>query len=84
MLSSFSFNIEKTLFSTPADRDGWNLELNLISWNGRKATYDIRKWKEDHSAMLKGVSLSEDETILLFQKASEILKAITGEDVLKF
>ena len=79
MSSPFTFLIEQTLFSTHADADGWNLELNLISWQGRKPTYDLRKWTEDHLRMSKGVTLSEDEVILLFQKAPEILEAITGD-----
>lgn len=40
---------------------GWNLELNLISWNDRDAKYDIRSWSEDHTKMGKGVTLTSDE-----------------------
>lgn len=39
----------------------WNLELNLISWNGREAKYDIRSWSPDHTKMSKGITLTADE-----------------------
>lgn len=28
---------------------GYKKELNLISWNGGEAKYDIRDWNNDHS-----------------------------------
>ena len=77
----FTYEIKKTLASVKSDSDGWNLELNLISWSGRKPSYDLRKWSENHEKMGKGVAMSEDEVVLLFYKAKDILKEITGEDV---
>lgn len=40
---------------------GWIKELNLVSWNGAEAKYDIRSWSEDHTKMGKGITLSADE-----------------------
>jgi len=77
----FTYEIKKTLATVKSDSDGWNLELNLISWSGRKPSYDLRKWSDNHEKMGKGVAMSEDEVILLFSKAKDILKEITGEDV---
>ena len=77
----FTYEIKKTLASVKSDSDGWNLELNLISWSGRKPSYDLRKWSDNHEKMGKGVAMSEDEVVLLFSKAKDILKEITGEDV---
>ena len=77
----FTYEIKKTLASVKSDSDGWNLELNLISWSGRKPSYDLRKWNDNHEKMGKGVAMSEDEVVLLFYKAKDILKEITGEDV---
>ena len=45
--------------------NGWNKELNLISWNGRDPKYDIRDWSPDNSKMGKGISLSTEEVIML-------------------
>lgn len=80
-MADFKFDIKKTVFSVPSDTDGWNLELNLISWSGREPKWDLRKWQDDREKMGKGCSMSEDEVVLLFQKSSEILKEITGEDI---
>jgi hypothetical protein len=44
---------------------GWKKELNLISWNGREPKYDIREWSPDHEKMGKGITLSNEEILLL-------------------
>ena len=40
---------------------GGRKELNLISWNGGAAKYDIRDWAPDHEKMGKGTTLTEEE-----------------------
>lgn len=40
---------------------GWNKELNIVSWNGGKAKYDIRDWSPEHDRMSKGMTLREEE-----------------------
>ena len=37
------------------------IELNLVSWGGRKPTLDLRKWDEDHERMSKGFTLTKAE-----------------------
>ena len=49
----------------------WNKELNLISWNGREAKYDIRDWAPEHAKMGKGITLTAEEL--------SKLKAIIGD-----
>ena len=44
-----------------AHSTGWNKELNLVSWNGGPAKYDIRDWDPSHSRMSRGVTLKEQE-----------------------
>ena len=61
MADEFSFKIEKTLGTVAEGKGGWNLELNLVSWGGRPAKYDLRSWSPDHQKMGKGVTLSEEE-----------------------
>ena len=46
---------------------GWKKELNRISWNGHAPKYDIREWAPNREKMGKGVTLSEDEVIVLKQ-----------------
>lgn len=42
-------------------KGGWTTELNLVSWGGRGAKYDIRSWSADHEKMSKGITLTKDE-----------------------
>lgn len=80
-MSDITYEIKETYLSIPADNEGWNLEVNLVSWNGREAKYDIRKWNEDHSRSGKGLTLSEDEIVIMFQNYKEVLEGITGESI---
>ena len=43
------------------NKNGWNKELNLISWNEREPVYDIRTWSPDHEKMGKGITISIEE-----------------------
>ena len=46
---------------------GWKKELNRISWNGNAPKYDIREWAPNREKMGKGVTLSEEEVLVLKQ-----------------
>lgn len=39
----------------------WAPQLNIISWNHRKPSYDLRKWNTEDGSMGKGITLTEDE-----------------------
>ena len=39
----------------------WKKELNLVSWNGNPAKYDIRDWDGEHTRMARGITLTEEE-----------------------
>lgn len=71
-MNDFSYNIIRNL-AVLSQRGNWNLELNLISWGGRPATYDLRKWSPDHSKMSKGISLTKSEIDALAEYLSETL-----------
>ena len=71
MAEDFSFSIEKNLGTLGEGKGGWNLELNLVSWGGRPAKYDIRSWSPDHQKMGKGITLTKEEL--------ESLKKLLGE-----
>lgn len=43
------------------------LEVNMVSWNGRPAKVDIRRWDEDHTFASKGIALTEDEAKALYE-----------------
>lgn len=57
----FSYEIVKTIGVLSTSPKGWTKELNLVSWNGREAKYDIREWSPDHDKMGKGVTLNATE-----------------------
>ena len=59
-----NFNIVSEIGVLPS-KGGWNLELNLVSWNGAKPKYDLRKWNDSHTKMGKGVTMDEEELFAL-------------------
>ncbi|NMP38454.1 MAG: hypothetical protein GX051_10110 [Clostridiales bacterium] len=60
-MAELKYEIEENIAAISEEKGGWVKELNLISWNGNEAKYDIRSWSVDHSRMGKGVTLTEDE-----------------------
>ena len=60
-MDDFSFKIEKCLGTVAEGKGGWNLELNLVSWGGRPAKYDLRGWSPDHQKMGKGSTFTAEE-----------------------
>ena len=65
MADDFSFNIEQSLGLVAEGKGGWNMELNLVSWGGRPAKYDLRSWSPDHQKMGKGLTLTKEELLAL-------------------
>ncbi|MCR5290011.1 MAG: YdbC family protein [Treponema sp.] len=61
MADDFSFSIEKHIGVLSESKGGWKTELNLVSWGGRPAKYDIRSWAPDHQKMGKGITLTQEE-----------------------
>lgn len=47
----------------------WQLELNLVSFDGRLPLYDLREWSPDHSVMKNGIRLNNSQ----MKKLTEIL-----------
>lgn len=60
-MADIKFEIEKELGSISESSKGWTKELNLISWNGKEAKYDLRDWAPEHEKMGKGITLTNDE-----------------------
>lgn len=61
----FKFEIVESLAVLAEERSGWTKELNLVSFNGAAPKYDIRTWDPEHEKMGKGVTLSDEEMIIL-------------------
>lgn len=61
MADDFSFSIEEHIGVVSQSKGGWQVELNLVSWSGREAKYDIRSWSPDHQKMGKGITMTREE-----------------------
>lgn len=61
MAAPLEFTIEETIGVLSTSKSGWTRELNLVSWNGRPAKFDLRDWSPDHSKMGKGITLTNEE-----------------------
>ncbi|MGI6109170.1 MAG: YdbC family protein [Eubacteriaceae bacterium] len=58
---AFSFKVVKEIGVLSEGPNGWQKELNLVSWNEREPKYDIREWDANHEKMRKGITLTTDE-----------------------
>ncbi|MCR1897724.1 YdbC family protein [Irregularibacter muris] len=64
-MADIKYEIQESLGVISQSGAGWTKELNLVSWNGREAKYDIRDWDPEHEKMRKGITLSKEELIEL-------------------
>ena len=60
-MAEIKYYIEKEIGVVSETTKGWTKELNLISWNGKTAKYDLRDWAPEHEKMGKGITLSKEE-----------------------
>ena len=73
-----TFTIAAHLGVLARKKDGWNKELNLVSWNGANPPkFDIRDWSEDHRKMTKGITLYSQEMGRLCQYYQDFCNAKT-------
>lgn len=69
----FKFEIVQNIAALSTDRSGWTKEINLVSYNGAPAKYDIRSWDPNHEKMGKGITLTKEELIQLESVLRELL-----------
>ena len=60
-MAEFKFDIQKTLGIISENSKGWKREVNVMTWNNKKAKVDIREWDEKHEQMGKGITLNKEE-----------------------
>ena len=65
--SNYNFTIHKEVGIVSEKPSGWTMELNLVSFNGREAMYDLSEWNYDYTALRRGVRLSESDLASLAQ-----------------
>lgn len=64
-MAEFKYEVVERIAVLSQSPNGWERQLNLVSWNDREPKYDIRDWSPDGSKMGKGISLSHDELAIL-------------------
>ena len=68
----FTFEIIEKIAVLAEERSGWTKELNKVSFNGGEPKFDIRTWDPDHTKMGKGVTLSDEEMIILREAIADL------------
>ena len=68
-MDNFSFEVVKHFGVISQEKNGWQKELNLVSYNGRTPKLDIREWAPGREKMGKGVTLTQAE-------AAELVKLL--------
>ena len=65
-MAEFKYEItERIAVLSTNPTNGWERQLNMISWNDRDPKYDIRDWAPDGKKMSKGVSMTAEEMAVL-------------------
>jgi len=72
-MADIKYEIKESYGELSTSPKGWTKELNLISWNGAAAKFDIREWDPDHEKMGKGVTLTPDEAEALYELLGQAL-----------
>lgn len=68
---TIEFRLEEHIGDVVTYQTGWTKEINLVSWNGAPAKYDIRDWNPEHERMTKGITLLEPEARRLGELLTE-------------
>lgn len=72
MAKEITYEIQKEIGVLSENAKGWRKELNLVSWNGAEAKYDLRDWAPEHEKMGKGVTLTANEA----ERLKELLDGV--------
>ena len=64
-MAEFKYEITERIAVLSQSLNGWERQLNMVSWNDREPKYDIRDWAPYNSKMGNGISLTHDELAIL-------------------
>ena len=73
-MADIQYDITKELGVISESSRGWTKELNMVSWNGGKAKYDLRDCAPDHEKMGKGITFTEEEAKTLYELLGKIFE----------
>ena len=74
MEKNIECKITRKLAALSSNQNGWQLELNEVSWNGDPPKLDLRRWNADHTKCNKGITLSRKEAENLLAVLKEELE----------
>ena len=67
--TEITYEIKEHIGVINTNENGWNKELNVVSWNGGPEKIDIRDWDPSHERMSRGITLTEEQA----EKAAMLL-----------
>lgn len=76
-MAEFKYEITQRIAVLSQNPNGWERQLNLVSWNEREPKYDLRDWAPDNAKMGKGISLTLGELLTL----RDLLNELELEDI---
>lgn len=74
MEKNIECKITRKLAVLSSNHNGWQLELNEVSWNGDPPKLDLRRWNADHTKCNKGITLTRKEAENLLAALKEELE----------
>ena len=74
MEKNIECKIIRKLAGLSSNQNGWQLELNEVSWNGYPPKLHLRRWNADHTKCNKGITLSRKEAENLLAVLKEELE----------
>lgn len=72
-MKDIQYEIVKEIAVLSTGDSGYTKEINLISWNGKEAKYDIRSFSPNREKCGKGVTLTEAEAGKLLAALQKVL-----------
>ena len=71
-MAEFKYDLHSEVAVLSETESGFSTEVNIISFNEGKKKIDIRKWDKKNDKMLKGISLSKEETLRLLEALKDL------------
>ncbi len=76
-MAEIKYDILKNLGVLTEGSKPWKKEVNIISWNDKKAKIDVRDWDAEHEKMRKGITLNKAE----LKQLKEILNQLDIDEL---
>ena len=72
MAKEINCKITREIAVLSSNHNGWQLELNEVAWNGKKARLELRRWAPNREKCNRGITLTAEE-------AKKLLSALQKE-----